>query len=235
MIPGLHTLCYFEPCRGRIPDLPRRECHNTFMDDDPTGTHPPGNRPENRGDDEITRLLRRWGAGDRQAATEILPLLYGELRRIAARYAQQERAGHTLQATAIVHEAYLRLISLRSIEWSDRRHFLGTAASVMRRVLVDHARERNRAKRGGGQRPVTLAEAAELTRGKPPDLVALDEALQPLEQVDPQLVAVVELRFFAGLSIEETAAYLDASRATVVRRWRRARAWLYDELCADDD
>ncbi len=204
------------------------------MDDDRTDATPLGNQPESQ-DDEITRLLRRWGAGDPQAATEILPLLYGELRQIAARYAQRERSDHTLQATAIVHEAYLRLISLRAIEWHDRRHFLGTAASVMRRVLVDHARERNRAKRGGGQRPVTLAEAAELTRGKPPDLVALDEALRTLEQVDPQLVAVVELRFFAGLSIEETAAYLGASKATIVRRWRRARAWLYDELCADDD
>ncbi len=191
--------------------------------------------PTSDEDGEITRLLRLWGAGDHQAVADILPLLYSELRGIAAKYARGERAGHTLQATAIVHEAYLRLIDLRDVEWQNRNHFLGTAARVMRRVLVDHARERNRAKRGSGQRPVTLAEAAEVTRGKPPDLVALDDALNALEEVDPQLVATVELRFFAGLRIDETADFLGISPATVTRRWRRAKAWLYDELCADDD
>lgn len=184
-------------------------------------------------DAEITHLLRRWGAGDRQAAAEVLPLLYGELRRIAAHHARNERAGHTLQATAIVHEAYFRLIELRGIAWQDRGHFLGAAAGVMRRMLVDYARERNCAKRGGGKRPLTLAEAEELSGGKPPDLVALDDALRALEEVDPRMVAIVELRFFAGLSIVEVATYLDISPSTVTRRWRRAKAWLFEELCAD--
>ncbi len=182
---------------------------------------------------EITRILRRWGAGDQQAMEDVLPLLYSELRVIAARYARGERTGHTLQATAIVHEAYVRLIESPGIAWQNRSHFLGTAARVMRRVLVDHARERNRLKRGGGQRPVTPAEAAELGRGQSPDLVALDDALRTLEEVDRRLVEVVELRYFGGLSIAETAAYLDVSMTTVTRRWRRARAWLYEELRAD--
>ena len=182
---------------------------------------------------EITQLLRRWGAGDQRAVADVLPLLYGELREIAALYARRERAGHTLQATAIVHEAYVRLIESPGISWQNRKHFLGTAAQVMRRVLVDHARERNRIKRGSGQRPVTLAEAAELARGQPLDLVALDDALRTLEEVDRRLVEVVELRYFAGLSLAEAAAYLDVSVTTVSRRWRRARAWLYDELRAD--
>ncbi len=182
---------------------------------------------------KITRILRRWGAGDQQAMEDVLPLLYSELRDIAAHYARGERSGHTLQATAIVHEAYVRLIESPGIEWQNRNHFLGTAARVMRRVLVDHARERNRLKRGGGQRPVTLADAAELGRGQSPDLVALDDALRTLEEVDRRLVEVVELRYFGGLSIAETAAYLDVSMTTVTRRWRRARAWLYEELRAD--
>ncbi len=193
---------------------------------------PPGDR-EQEVAGKITRILRRWGAGDQQAMEDVLPLLYGELRDIAARYARGERSGHTLQATAIVHEAYVRLIESPGIEWQNRNHFLGTAARVMRRVLVDHARERNRLKRGGGQRPVTLADAAELGRGQSPDLVALDDALRTLEEVDRRLVEVVELRYFGGLSIAETAAYLDVSMTTVTRRWRRARAWLYEELRAD--
>ncbi len=184
---------------------------------------------------EITQILRRWGAGDHEAVADVLPLLYSELHEIAARYARRERVGHTLQATAIVHEAYVRLIEGPGIAWQNRNHFLGTAAQVMRRVLVDHARDRNRIKRGSGKRPLALIEAAELARGQPPDLVALDDALRTLEGVDGRLVEVVELRYFAGLNIAETAAYLDVSATTVSRRWRRARAWLYEELCADGD
>ncbi len=184
---------------------------------------------------DVTRLLRRWGAGDAEAAAEALPLLYRELRKTAAVYARRERAADTLQATAIVHEAYLRLREHHGIEWQDRRHFLHAAARVMRRVLVDHARERQSAKRGGGDRPVTLVEAAELTRGKPPDVVALDDALVALGKLDAELVTVVELRYFAGLSLEETAEHLGVSSATVSRRWRRARAWLFEELRSGDD
>ena len=181
-------------------------------------------------DESITRLLQSWSAGDAQAAERVLPLVYDELRRIASRQLSQERSGHTLQATAIVNEAYLRLEGQHGLRWPSRGHFFAFAAHLIRRVLVDHARHHNRDKRGGGLAHVTLEEMADLSLERNPDLVALDEALTALEKIDPRKAAVVEMRFFAGLDVEETAAQLEVSPETVGRDWRRAKAWLYDRL-----
>jgi RNA polymerase sigma factor (TIGR02999 family) len=180
--------------------------------------------------DSITLLLKGWSSGDQAAAEQVLPLVYGELRRIAARQLRRERDTHTLQATAIVHEAYLRLTGEAGLEWPSRAHFFAFAAHLIRRILVDYARNRNRAKRGGGYEKITLAEAAALAQEKSPDLVALDEALSSLEKVDPRKAAVVELKFFAGLSLGEIAGQLGVSQETVSRDWRRAKAWLYSAL-----
>lgn len=181
-------------------------------------------------DGTVTQLLQHWSSGSRSAAEEVLPLVYQELRRIASRQLRKERADHTLEATALVHEAYMRLQGQEGFEWPSRAHFFAFAAHLIRRILVDHARNRNRAKRGGGWERVTLAEAADLSLSKSPDLLALDEALTSLEALDPRKAAVVELRFFAGLNLEETACYLGISPETVGREWRRAKAWLYNQL-----
>ncbi len=179
---------------------------------------------------DVTSLLEAWNAGDQNAAAEVLPLVYDELRRIAGRYCRRERVGHTLQATAIVHEAYLRLIEDSGAQWNSRPHFVGTVAHLMRRILVDYARQRNTGKRGGKAARVTLTEAQVLSTERSPDLLELDIALTELSELDPQKARIVELRFFGGLTIEETAEFLDVSPATVVRQWRRARAWLYGQL-----
>lgn len=181
-------------------------------------------------DGTVTQLLQHWSSGSQRAAEEVLPLVYQELRRIALRQLRKERDDHTLEATALVHEAYMRLQGQEGFQWPSRAHFFAFAAHLIRRILVDHARNRNRAKRGGGWERVTLAEAADLSLSKSPDLLALDEALTSLEAIDPRKAAVVELRFFAGLSLEETAAYLGISPETVGREWRRAKAWLYNQL-----
>src|SRR5436305_8372968 len=181
-------------------------------------------------DGMITKLLQTWSDGDPEAAQRVLPLVYEELRNIACRQLRRERGGHTLQATAVVHEAYLRLQGQAGFEWPSRAHFFAFAAHLIRRILVDHARHRNRAKRGGGLERVTLAEAADLAPERAPDLVALDAALTSLEALDCRKAAVVELRFFAGLTLDETAEHLGVSPETVGREWRRARAWLYDQL-----
>lgn len=178
----------------------------------------------------VTKILQRWSEGDTRAAEEVLPLVYEELRRIAGRQLRRERGDHTLEATAVVHEAYLRLNGQKGLEWPSRAHFFAFAAHLIRRVLVDHARSRNRAKRGGMMEKVTLAEACHLELPRSPDLLALDEALSNLEAIDPRKAKVVELRFFAGLSLEETADQLAISAETVSREWRRAKAWLYKEL-----
>jgi len=178
----------------------------------------------------VTQWLQRWSEGDKEAAARALPLVYDELRRIAARQLRQERGDHTLEATAIVHEAYLRLDEQDGLHWPSRTHFFAFAAHLMRRILVDHARHLNRAKRGAGTQRVTLSEAADLALPRSPDLEAVDDALRALEEVDPRKAAVVELRFFAGLTIEETAGQLGVSAETVGREWRRAKAWLYREL-----
>jgi RNA polymerase sigma-70 factor (ECF subfamily) len=178
----------------------------------------------------VTLLLKSWSSGDRAAAEQVLPLVYEELRRIAARQLRRERDAHTLQATAIVHEAYLRLSGQAGLEWPSRAHFFAFAAHLIRRILVDHARHRNRAKRGGLADKITLVEAVDPALERSPDLVALDDALSGLEKVDPRKAAVVELKFFAGLTLDEIAEQIGVSSETVSREWRRARAWLYSAL-----
>jgi RNA polymerase sigma-70 factor, ECF subfamily len=178
---------------------------------------------------DITPLLAKLADGDRNAVDELLPLLYAELRRIASGYLRHERVGHTLQPTALVHEAYFRLLGQRDVEWRNRAHFLGVAAQTMRRILVDYARARGSDKRGGGAR-VTLDEG--LAAGGVPDvdLIALDAALRELETLDPRLVRVVELRYFAGLTTREIAEVMDLSPATVDRERVTATAWLRNRL-----
>jgi RNA polymerase sigma factor (TIGR02999 family) len=180
--------------------------------------------------DSVTQLLAQWSSGDAEAAERVLPLVYEELRGIASRQLRGERSGHTLQATAIVNEAYLRLQGQAGLEWPSRSHFFAFAAHLIRRILVDYARRRNRGKREGLRHQVSLIEAADLALDKSPDLVALDEALSDLEKIDPRKAAVVELKFFAGLTIEEIAEHLAVSPETVSREWRRAKAWLYGAL-----
>lgn len=177
----------------------------------------------------VTHLLVRWTEGDKQALEDLLPLVYDELRRLARRYLQQERPGHTLQSTALVHEAYLRLVD-QNVSWQNRAHFFGIAAQMMRRILVDHARSRSAAKRGDGACKVTLDEGLLALAERNLDVVALDEALTMLSKIDPQQGKIVELRFFAGLSIEDTSEVLHISPATVKRDWAMAKAWLHREM-----
>jgi RNA polymerase sigma-70 factor, ECF subfamily len=181
---------------------------------------------------EITQLLRAWSDGDDQALGRLTPLLYEELHRMAHRYMRQERSDHTLQTTALINEAYLRLIAWKNVRWQDRAHFFGVAAGLMRRILVDFARSRNYAKRGGGVRmTVSLDEAAAVSRQRAREIVALDEALHNLAVIDARKSRIVELRFFGGLSVEETAEVLSVSSRTVLREWDLAKAWLNRELC----
>ena len=177
--------------------------------------------------EDITQLLAAWGTGDKSALDKLLPLVHAELRRIARRRMSQERDGHTLQATALVNEAYLRLAGQESFEWHSRSHFFAVCAQVMRHVLIDHARAHARSKRGGGAVQVSLGEAVALAGQPAEHFLALDEALKFLETVDPQKSKIVELRYFGGLSIEETAEVLDISPRTVRREWQRSKAWLY--------
>ena len=179
------------------------------------------------GPDEVTRLLEELSNGKTGALEELLPLVQAELRRQAARYLRRERPNHTLQPTALVHEAFLRLIEQRDVRWQNRAHFFGIAAQAMRRILVDHARTHGRAKRGGGAPMVTLDEAVVAAEERSIDLLALDQALERLAVEDPRQAKVVELRFFGGLSVEETALVMDISPATIKREWTMAKAWLY--------
>ncbi len=179
---------------------------------------------------EITQLLVAWNNGDAAALERLTPLIHGELHRLAKRYMAGERQGHILQTTALVNEAYLRLIDWQNVEWQNRAHFFGLAAQLMRRILVDFARARNREKRGGGEIQVSLSAAAKVPSERSADLVALDDALQTLEKLDQRQARVVELRFFAGLSLEETAEALRISLSTVRRDWSLAEAWLFREL-----
>ena len=179
---------------------------------------------------EMTELLVAWSEGDRQALDRLLPLVEEELHRLAHRYMKRERGGHTLQTTALVNEAYLRLIDQRAVRWQNRAHFFAIAAELMRRILIDHARKQAYQKRGGGARNLPLDEAAVLTDERAVELVALDEALQILAKVDERKVRVIELRYFGGLSVEEVAEVLSVHPDTVTREWRRARAWLHREL-----
>jgi RNA polymerase sigma factor (TIGR02999 family) len=183
--------------------------------------------------EEVSQLLLAWKRGDEQAVERLMPILYEELKRIASRHLRGESTGHTLQTTALVHEAYLRLVG-SDVLWEGRGHFFAVAAQVMRRVLVDHARGRGRAKRGGGVAPVGLQEDLAASPERPADLLDLDEALQRLSALDPRKAQIVDLLYFGGLSYEETAAALDISPATVHRDLRLARAWLYRELRQPD-
>lgn len=176
---------------------------------------------------EVTRLLADWSKGDTSALDRLIPLVHAELRRIAQSQMRQERPGHTLQATALVNEAYLKLAGQDGFEWHDRAHFFAVCAQVMRHILIDHARAHARDKRGGGAIQVSLDEVAVMGAEQAGDYVALDEALRLLESVDPQKGRIVELRYFGGLSIEEAADVLKISSRTVRREWRRAKAWLY--------
>ena len=179
---------------------------------------------------EVTKLLLAWGAGNEQALDQLLPVVYQELHRMARRYMAAENPGHTLQASALVNEAYLKLVDVRQMQWQNRAHFFGVAAQLMRRILVDFGRRRHYLKRGAGVRPVTLNEDLDMAAAQTTNLVALDDALYALGDVDPRRVRVVELRFFAGLTVEETAEVLKVSPDTVVRDWRLAKVWLHREL-----
>lgn len=197
----------------------------------------------------VTQLLVEWASGDKRALGELMPLVYGELRRLAERQLRGERSNHTLQPTALVHEAYLRLINQKDVSWQSRAQFIGLASQLMRRILIDHARARRASKRGGGVRPASLdqtgaalaaseedgshVEALELASNPAVDLPAIDSALSRLEALDPQQGRIVELRFFGGLSIEETAQVVGVSPATVKREWALARAWLRRELMSE--
>jgi RNA polymerase sigma factor (TIGR02999 family) len=178
---------------------------------------------------EVSRLLRAWGDGDRDALDRLTPVVYDELRRLARRYMRGERPGHSLQTTALVNEAYMRLVDYKSMQWQNRAHFFAVSAQLMRRILVEQARRHN-LKRGGGVQHVSLEETAIVDDDRPADLVALDDAMNALARIDPRKVQVVEMRFFGGLSVEETAEVLKVSPVTVMRDWSTAKAWLYREL-----
>jgi RNA polymerase sigma factor (TIGR02999 family) len=180
--------------------------------------------------EDITELLVAWRHGDEAALQQLIPLVHRELHQIARRCLKGERPGHTLQPTALVNEAYLRLVDVRRVNWKNRTHFLAMSARLMRRVLVDFARSRQYQKRGGGVMKVSLDEAHGVSTERGQDLVALDEALTTLSAVDERKARVIEMRFFGGLTVEETAAVLNVSRETVLRDWRLARAWLMQEL-----
>jgi len=179
---------------------------------------------------EVTQLLVDWSNGNKAALDQLMPLVYKELRRLASQYLRRERHNHTLQSAALVNEAYLRLVDYSNLRWQDRAQFFGLAAQLMRRILIDHARSHHYAKRGGSAHRVTLDEAAILSEERASDLVALDDALSSLAAVDPRKSQVVELRFFGGLNIDETAEVLKLSSMTVQREWRWAKAYLYREI-----
>jgi RNA polymerase sigma factor (TIGR02999 family) len=183
---------------------------------------------------DVTQWLMAWSNGDESALERLIPLVHAELRRLAKRYMGRERPGHTLQTTALVNEAYLRLIDAKQVKWQDRAHFLAISARLMRRVLVDYARSRSYVKRGGEIQQVPLEEAAVFSIDRAPHLAAIDEALTALAEIDPRKSQVVELRFFGGMSLEETAEVLKISPDTVSRDWRLAKAWLLRELSEED-
>jgi RNA polymerase sigma factor (TIGR02999 family) len=187
---------------------------------------------------EITERLIAWGAGDRAALDQLLPVVYQELRRIAGNYLRQENPGHTLQPTALVHEAWLRLIDQARVNWLNRAQFFGVAAQMMRRILVDHAKAKHREKRGGEAVKLSLDEVINLSQERAADLLALDDALGELARVDERKSRVVELRYFGGFSVEEAAQILGVSPETVMRDWKMAKAWLYQQIrreTSDDD
>lgn len=179
---------------------------------------------------QITALLHAWGEGETAALERFLPLVYDELHRLASAYLRGERQGHTLQTTALINEAYVRLATWKNVEWKNRAHFLGLAAQMMRHVLVDFARARHYAKRGGAAHPVAVEESKLAAPQRDAEIIALDDALTTLAALDPRKCLLVELRYFGGLSVEETAEAMQLSPRTVLREWQAARAWLYREL-----
>jgi RNA polymerase sigma-70 factor (ECF subfamily) len=179
---------------------------------------------------DVTMLLKEISKGNQDAMSKLVPMVYEELRRLAAYYLRRERSDHTLQATALVHEAYLRLVDQRHVDWKNRNHFFGVAAQLMRRVLLMHAREHHAAKRGGGAQKISLDETAVFSPAQADELVFLDELLTRLAALDAQQARIVEFRFFAGLSVEETAELMNVSTATVKRDWAMAKAWLAREI-----
>ena len=193
-----------------------------------------GSSSSDRPGPHVTELLLAWGRGDRSALDDLVPIVHQELRRLARLQMRGERDNHTLQTTALVNEAFIRLVDLRRIRWQDRAHFLALSARLMRRILVDHARSRNYRKRGGGAVNVALDDSLELSRERGADLVALDDALETLARMDPRKGQVVELRFFGGLSVDETAEALSISPETVLRDWRLAKVWLLREVSSRD-
>lgn len=182
-------------------------------------------RPKN-----VTQLLNDWNEGDKTVLDQLIPIVYEELRRQASKYLRRERVGHTLQTTALIHEAYLRLVDQKTVQWQNRAQFFGIAAQLMRRILVDHARTKHRAKRGGSDVRISLNEAMVVMNESQLDLLEIDEALDRLAAIDEQQSRIVELRFFSGLSVEETATALGISPATVKRDWSVAKAWLHREI-----
>jgi RNA polymerase sigma factor (TIGR02999 family) len=179
---------------------------------------------------EITELLAEWRDGNQSALDELYPLVYNELHRLARRYMSRERKGHTLQTTALINEAYVRLVDQKNVQWANRSHFFAISAQIMRRILIDHARRHAYAKRGGGAQQVSLEEAATVAPDLGLELIRLDEALKTLAEMDPRRSQVVELRYFGGLNNEEIAGVLHVSENTVTRDWNMARAWLYQQL-----
>lgn len=179
---------------------------------------------------QVTELLAAWSHGDREALDKLMPLVYDELRRLARQHMRRERAGHTLQTTALVNEAYMRLVDQRRAQWQNRAQFFGVAARLMRRILVDHARSRRRLKRGGDAHKVSLDEAAMVSQEQSTDLLALDEALKKLEAMNERMGRIVELRFFGGLSTEETAEVLNVSPSTIKKDWTFAKAFMHEAI-----
>jgi RNA polymerase sigma factor (TIGR02999 family) len=182
---------------------------------------------------EVTLMLKAWGEGDQSALEKLTSLVEAELRRLAHHYLAQERPGHTLQTTALINEAWLRLIDWKQVSWQNRAHFFGVSARLMRYILVGFARARKHQKRGGAAQQISLEEAAEVSVDRSDDLVALDDALQTLAKYDPRKCQIIELRFFGGLSVEEAAEIMKLSPITIIREWNKAKAWLYQELSAE--
>ena len=181
---------------------------------------------------EVTELLIKWSKGDKAALDELMPVIHSELRRMARRYMARERSGHTLQTTALINEAYLRLVDQQGVEWQDRAHFFAVSAQIMRHILVDHARKYQSDKRGAGAQKVPLDEVIIANQQRAAELVTLDQALDDLATLDPRQSQIVELRFFGGLTVEETAEVMKIAPITVMREWRTAKAWLRDK-CSD--
>ncbi len=179
---------------------------------------------------EVSQWLIAWGNGDQEALSRLIPLVYQELHRMAARYMRRQTPGHTLQTSALVNEAYLKLVDQKNVRWQNRAHFFGIASQLMRRILVDHARKHNRIKRGGATPKLSLDETAIITQDRAAEFIALDDALTVLTEMDPYKSRIVEMKFFGGLNFEEVAEVEKVSPRTIRREWRKARAWLHQEL-----